>query len=229
MLDGNTLPWVKEIKHLGHTLQEDNSMSVDIVAKRGAFIGKVNALVQEFHYAAPEVLLKLVQTYACNVYGSNTWNLFSSDCQRLFTSFNVAVRTIFNLPRTTHRYLLEPLIDCPHLFVQLTARFVTFSKSLLTNNSFPVRFLARYCISDKRTTFANLLHKIADLSSFNGDITQLSSQHVKKNMTYAKIPDGDKWRIGVVKDMLKILNKRCPSNGLTEAEATRILEYACTS
>ena len=51
-------------------------------------------------------------------------------------------------------------------------------------------------MSDKRTTFANLLHKIADLSSFDGDITQLSSLHVKKNMTYAKIPDGDKWRIG---------------------------------
>ena len=97
-LDGNNLPWVKDIKHLGHTLQEDNSMSIDITSKRGAFVGKVNMLLQEFHFAAPEVLLKLVQTYACNVYGSNTWNLFSTDCQRLFTSFNVAVRMVYNLP-----------------------------------------------------------------------------------------------------------------------------------
>ena len=73
-------------------------MSIDITSKRGAFVGKVNMLLQEFHFAAPEVLLKLVQTYACNVYGSNTWNLFSTDCQRLFTSFNVAVRMVYNLP-----------------------------------------------------------------------------------------------------------------------------------
>ena len=72
------------------------------------------------------------------------------------------------------------------------------------------------------------MHKIAALSSFNGDVTHLSSLHVKKNMTYAKIPDGDKWRIGVMKDMLNILNSGCPSNGLTKTEATQLLEYVCT-
>ena len=84
-LDGNTLPWVKQVQHLGHTLQSDNSMTSDINQKRRVFIGKINSLLQEFHYSDSNVLLKLAQTYACNVYGSNVWNLFSPTCSRLFT------------------------------------------------------------------------------------------------------------------------------------------------
>ena len=50
MLDSYTLPWVNQVKHLGHTLQVDNSMSIDVNLKRGAFIGKVNSLLQEFYF-----------------------------------------------------------------------------------------------------------------------------------------------------------------------------------
>ena len=229
LLDGNELPWVSEVKHLGHTLQENNSMSLDISSKRGYFIGKVNSLIQEFHYAAPEVLLRLVQAYACNVYGSNTWDLFSSDCQRLFRSFNVAVRTIFNLPRTTHRYIVESLIDSSHLYVQLLSRYVTFSKSLLENDAFEVRFLAQCCISDKRSILAKSLYRIADETKFSGHITDLSASYVKKKLRYASIPDTEKWRIDVIQEMCNILQKRSSDNHLTDQEATQILEYACTS
>ena len=59
-LDGNELPWVQSVKHLGHTLQSNNSMTMDINMKRGSFISKVNSLIQEFHYASPDVMLRLV-------------------------------------------------------------------------------------------------------------------------------------------------------------------------
>ena len=41
----------QQVKHLGILLQSDNSMSVDIAQKRGKYIGKVNSLFQEFHFA----------------------------------------------------------------------------------------------------------------------------------------------------------------------------------
>ena len=133
-LDGNDLPWVKQVQHLGHTLQNDNSMTSDINKKRGIFIGKVNSLMQEFHYAAPSVLIKFVHTYACNIYGSNIWDLFSPACSRLFTSYSVVFRHIMKLPRQTHRYLLEPLSMVPHFYVLLLSRYVTFVQSLLNCN-----------------------------------------------------------------------------------------------
>ena len=82
---------------------------------------------------------------------------------------------------------------------------------------------------DKRTVLAKSLHRIADLTNFKEDITLLSSGHVKKHMVYANIPEKEKWRIGVVKNMLSVLNKQCPGNSLTDEEAAEILEYACTS
>ena len=55
MLNGDPLPWVKQLKHLGNILQCDNSMKIDCSVKRGKFIGKVNSLLQEFHYVDPSV------------------------------------------------------------------------------------------------------------------------------------------------------------------------------
>ena len=39
VLGGDRLPWVQQVKHLGHVLQNDNSMRLDFAQKRGIFIG----------------------------------------------------------------------------------------------------------------------------------------------------------------------------------------------
>ena len=57
MLNGDPLPWVPHVKHLGNTLQCDNSMQMDMAQKRGKLIGKLNSLSQEFHYVEPGVFV----------------------------------------------------------------------------------------------------------------------------------------------------------------------------
>ena len=178
MYDGHTLPWVCNVKHLGNILQSENSMTLDINMKRGSFIGKTNSLLQEFHYARPEVLLNLVNTYACNIYGSNIWDLFSTDCQRIFSSYNVMLRNIFNLHRTTHRYILETLSDVPHLYVQLIARYVTFVNSLLSNDAFEVRCLSNICLSDKTTIIGRSVPMILNACDHH-NLTTLTARIVK--------------------------------------------------
>ena len=58
MLKGDALPWVSHVKHLSNLLQSDNSMSlsIDVLQKRGKYIGKLDYLLQEFHYAKPDIL-----------------------------------------------------------------------------------------------------------------------------------------------------------------------------
>ena len=203
-------------------------MKIDMNLKRGAFVGKVNAMLQEFYYAAPCVLLKLVTAYCCNIYGSNIWDLFSADCQRLYKSYNVTLRTIFSLPRTTHKYLLESLTEIPHLFVQLISRYVTFAKSLLKSNSFEVRFLARFCLSDVRTTLGRSMRNIAGLCNVK-DVLLLSAALVKKKVSYAQIDPSDEWRIGIRDEMVQMGNGDSPGCGLTNDEIDEILQYVCTS
>ena len=170
ILDEHVLPWVEQVKHLGHTLQVDNSMKIDINLKRGAFIGKVNSILQEFYYADSQVLMKLVTAYSCNIYGSITWDLFSPECQKLYRSYNVTLRTVNNLPRTTHKYLLEGLTNYPHLFTMLLSRYVTFTRSLLRSDSLPVRFLARVCLSDMRSVLGKTIAQVGNMLGKPNDI-----------------------------------------------------------
>ena len=138
-------------------------------------------------YASPDVLMKLVSTYCCNIYGTNVWDIFSADCQRLFKSYNVALRIIFNLPRTSHRYLLKSLTDVPHLYVQTLSRYVTFSTSLLQSDSFEVRFLSQICINDMRTTLGKTMRTIATLCNSNSKDSPVSAAMVKKKVKYEEI------------------------------------------
>ena len=84
-LDGMLLPWVNNVKHLGNMLQSDNSMKLDISIKRGQMIGKINSLLQEFHFMDPHILLKLIKIYATCLPGSCLWNLLSHDSERIYS------------------------------------------------------------------------------------------------------------------------------------------------
>ena len=113
-LNGDPLPWVQQVKHLGNILQCDNSMKIDCTLKRGRFIGKVHSLMQEFYFADSKIKMRLINIFASSFYGSGLWDLSSTTCDRLYKSWNVAVRVCFDVPPTTHRYLIEPLSGMPH-------------------------------------------------------------------------------------------------------------------
>ena len=81
-------------------------MRRDLAIKRGTFVEKKNnSLLQEFCSASPVVLFKLLKSFATNMYGSNLWNLFGKDSEKLYISYNAAMRNILNIDRRTHRYL----------------------------------------------------------------------------------------------------------------------------
>ena len=159
-LNGNILPWVKTVKHLGHTLQMDNSMKLDITYKKGSFIGRTNSLLQEFGNVSHKVLLKVLCSFATNLYGSNLWDLFGPDCERVYTSYNVAIRNALKIDRRTHRNLIEPLSDIPHLKTLFASRFLRFHNSLRSSSKFPVRFLARLHENDLRTVHGRNIDEI---------------------------------------------------------------------
>ena len=227
-LDGNDLPWVDSVKHLGHILQSDNSMHLDVAKKRGIFIGKTNSLLQEFGNVSPEIFLKLMNSFATSIYGSNLWDLFGKNCEKLYTSFNVAIRTILNIDRRTHRYLLEGMSESIHLKTMLLSRFVSFHQALRTSTKFPVRFLARLCENDLRTTHGKNLAEIARLC--DKPVALLTSQIVKAKISYRHVPEDQEWRLGLCTELRKIRDTEdIFLEGFTHDEFTELLKYACVS
>ena len=101
--------------------------------------------------------MKILNIYTVSFHGSGLWDLFSSDCGRLYKAWNVAVRHVWNVPNTTHRYLIETISGCLHPKVMLASCCCGFVKSLLSIPKYPVRVLASLCSSDQRTVMGRCL------------------------------------------------------------------------
>ena len=203
-------------------------MRLDIAKKRGAFIGKTNSLLQEFSNTSSEVFLKLLNCFTTNLYGSNLWNLFGKDCERLYTSYNVAIRNILNIDRRTHRYLIEPLSNSLHMKTMLASRFVTFHHSLRNSPKFPVRFLAKLCESDLRTVHGKNLDEISRLC--DQPVSSLTSRIVKEKLQYRVVPEDQKWRLEVYSELSSVGDNRdLILPGFTDDERNQILHFICVS
>ena len=83
ILNKQKLPWAKKINHLGFMLASGSIIQDNVAAKRGQFIGKVNSIIQEYHFLSPDILMKLINVYACNFYGSCSWDLQSKEVVKL--------------------------------------------------------------------------------------------------------------------------------------------------
>ena len=226
MLDGNALPWVSKVKHLGHVLESDNSMKTDIIQKRGVFIGQVNSLLQEFHNVPPHVMINLLHIYATAVYGSNVWDIQSPGCEKLYNSYNVAIRNILNIDRTSHRYMIEPLSDKAHLKTLLASRYTTFYRSLVDSKKFPVRYLARISEDDNRTVIGKTLSFLKTTCNVS-DLSLLRPSLVKQYMVYKHVPDCDQWRVYLAKELLEARIGGIP--GFSNDEINDLLNFACRS
>ena len=223
-LNGDDLPWVNEVKHLGNILENNNSMKRDTSIKKGQFIGKINSMLQEFHYVSPKVFMKLVNVYTTSFHGSNLWNLFSSDSERLYKAWNVAVRMAYKVPHTTHRYLIGPISSSLHLKVMLTSRFVNFVKSLQASTKYAVRVLSSLCISDLRTVVGCTLSTLASICRC--DVRALSASAVKKSMEYFAVPNGEQWRVPVLNELL---DPELEVPGFLSEEIKEMIDHMCTS
>ena len=227
ILNGDPLPWVSEVKHLGNILQSDNSMKRDILVKRGKFIGKINSLLQEFYFVKPEVFMKLLNVYCSSFYGSNLWNLYSKEVDRIFKSWNVTVRNVFNLPFTTHRYLIEPISACLHPKVFLSSRYVKFLNSLTTSHKVSVRFLANLVKDDNRTLTGKTLSRICAEMNLTRD--SLTPASIKRNMVYFPVPPGQEWRTDLLLELLNTRNGTLQINNFGNEELTMVINQLCTT
>ena len=229
-LGGVPLPWVKKVSHLGCTLESDNSMKADIAQKRGKFIGKVNSLMQEFHFASPSVMMKLINVYTTSFYGSPLWDLLSADCQRIYSSWNVTVRNILNLERSTHRFMIEPLSGCLHPQAMLESRYFSFYSGLVNSSKFCVRYLARLAERDMRTVMGRTLNYILEQCGMNSSqLSELSSSLIKKKVKYLEASEVNQWRVKLGIELVKVRDGEVEVDGFTNAEIQEMLAYVCTT
>ena len=226
MLNKNPLPWVDEVKHLGNILQSDNSMSKDCTIKRGQFIGKVNALMQELHFVGPSTMMRLLNIYVCSFYGSCLWNLFSKEVLKIFSSWNVTVRNVFNLPRNTHRYLIESVSNMQHPKMMLCSRYIKFMDSLVKCNKRCVRNLALLVRNDRRTIVGKNISNIA----YDCGVVRESLQYRDaKRSKYWSVPALERWRPSILLELLDVRSQKSVVRNFDYEEINLMINNVCSS
>ena len=225
LLNDDPLPWVSQVKHLGNVLQSDNSMKVDCTLKRGKFIGKVNSLLQEFHFVEAHVLIKILSIYTTSYYGSGLWDLYSKEVDRLYKAWNVSIRRAFSIPNTTHRYLIEPLSGCLHPKVMLSSRLVRLRDTMVASNKLVIRLLVTLFDRDRRTVLGRNLGCIR--SEVGREL--LTPMIVKKTLRYSEVPDDEQWRVSALSELLEVRSGSKTIDGLTTSEVACLVDTLCKS
>ena len=225
------LPWVATAVHVGNTLHEDGTMNQDIKVKRAQFINDVQNIQQEFYKSHPEVQSKLTSLYCSSCYGSNTWDLFSPWARKYYTSWNVNLRIIWDLPYNTHRYFYEHLTQTRHLQVLLLKRFLRFLVSIAASQSSVCKMILYSCYRNVRSnTGANVRNiELAVKDKIVIEHLGKSVHKVVEKLHFEEIPKEETWRIAVMKETVLMKLGYLEIAGFTVEEAELMLRFICST
>ena len=145
----------------------------------------------------------------------------SADYQGIYSNWNVTVRNILNLERSTHRFMIEPLSGCLHPQAMLASRYFSFYSGLVNSSKFCVRYLARLAERDMRTVMGRTLNYILEQCGMNSSqLSELSSSLIKKKVKYLEASEVNQWRVR---------DGKVEVDGFTNAEIQEMLANVCTT
>ena len=185
-------------------------MYQDALVKRARFIDKTVGIREPFSFAYPTHVMRAVQVFACDGYGSMLYDLSSTSCESLFKSWNTCVKLIWGVPRSTFTYLVENTLASNFVSLrhQVYGRYVKYFQGLFQSSSKEVRHLARIVSRDARSVTCRnvtLLSEVTGLSPWD-----YSKWRIQEKLQKTAVPSNDAWRSGL---LLKLLETRRTSVG----------------
>ena len=203
---GKIFPWVQHAVHIGNTLHEDGSMEQDVKVKRAIFVEESHHLQQEFFRAHPEVQSKLLALYNSSCYGSNIWNLYGPWAKKLYTSWNVSLKYIWDLPHETHRFFYEHLSECRHLKLLLIKRFLSFVLSIVEGKHEVCKILLYTSSTNVMSVTGSNLKNIEIEAGERILLQELKGSigRICEKIGFEKVPDSEVWRIPAMKEVALI-------------------------
>ena len=227
-LCGNNLPWDDHGKHLGNTIENTiNGLVKDILIKRARYIQRNNELIQEFHFAHPKTLFDINLIYNGHFTGSPLWDIFSKEAEMFEKTWNTSVRTMYDLPRSAHKYFVEEISGTPHLKSILIKRFLNFTEQIKMSKKIALKNVFQKMRKNCQSVTGSNLRKIMLLVGKQNvdDLDILDADKVKYNM----VIDSDQWRINLVNEITEIKFGDLHVEGFTWIELNDMLQEVCTT
>ena len=158
-------------------------------------------------------------------YGSNLWDLYGDAANKVYTYWNILIRSTYNLPYATHRHFLSEFSCRPHIRIALLRRFVKFYNTLKNCQKIEVKHLFHIQKLDFRSIFGrnclNLCNELNVTMVENIDISLISMPEL-----YI-LPEDMFWQVGFLKNLLEC-QKVQSDNFLSEEHITDLIAFlAC--
>ena len=212
LLYGKQLPWVQNAVHLGHTLHQSLSTDQDIKKRRAMFISRSVEVRDQFGFAPPAQVLKAVQVFCCDAYGSPLWCLDSESAASFYKAWSSCVRRVFRLPVNTFTYLVEGHLakGFTPLRNQVLGRFPAFFRRLEDSPSREVRVMAALAAGWAQTVTARNLTHLQNLTGL--DPTTDSIQQLRTALPVKEVPESEQWRLGLLDGLLVLRSEKQKSS-----------------
>ena len=202
-------------------------MKKDIEIKRAKYIQKNCELIQEFGFSHPTSKCYVNQIYNCSFTGYQLWDLFSDSSESIEKTFNVSICPMFDLPRETHRYLIEPLSDTRHIKVVLLKQYLQFRNQVFQSNKTTLISLFKICQSDSSSTTGSNMRNIMLLCE-KTSIHDLVPSDIDSLM-FENIQENEEWRVSLIKELVDIKHNNELLPGFSSEEVEDIMKFACVT
>ena len=133
------------------------------------------------------------------------------------------MRTTLSLPRNTHRYLLEPLSETPHIIKFLWKRFIKFICNIAEGKKIALRQVLNLVRNDVRSvTGRNLRHLKMKTSNFDEKELDVHDK------PYKEVPTEEMWRLPLA---FEIIATRCGdiTTILSKEDLDILADHVCGS
>ena len=120
--DGIMLEWTDKVRHLGNFNDTACTDYIDCIVKKSHFIGYVNKLKVNFGKMTHNVIINIFKSYCCSFDSFHQWKFNSHGFDKICKSWNIAIRTLLQLPFNAYTWLLGPITEQNNIRTKLYIR-----------------------------------------------------------------------------------------------------------
>ena len=132
------------------------------------------------------------------------------------------IRYFFDIPRSTHKYLLENISGASHLKLKLVKRFIQFYTTMSSCDKPHLKYLMDIQKSDYRSVFGRNVRNICNEAQVDNILDVCLN-----NISYAPCPEDQSWRSPVISELLEMRAGRLQSH-LSTKEIENLLDMVAS-
>ena len=123
---------------------------------------------------------------------------------------------------------MEPITGKNHAKTLMIKNFLRFCELIVSSKKEALKNVFLQIRRNVLTFTGSNLRKISSLMN-KSDITELKSSLVKQNLVYEPIPEGEKWRISILEEIIDFREGKLEIQGFEREELDEILEFICVT